>query len=402
MSSRSELRSSPAAPTAVSPAAAPRSLAPDVARGLMLLLIALAHTPAFANRPGSGDAASDFIRVLVADNQARWMFILLFGYAIGQLISRQAARGTDVAESINLLRRRGLVLLVVGLLHAVLLVPVDILAAYGTALLILAGVARATDRRLLIGAAATFPLSVGFIGWQTQRALSAQVSGERQSMVTAMTDTYLAHVLTELPTWLPETLLAAIIVTPGMLLGIWASRRRLLDEPEHHLPTLRTVAIAGLTIAVAGRLPAALLAAGTWTTDAAGMFWLVGVLHTTTGYAGGIGLAAMVALITTTARSGTMITALAALGQRSLTFYLGQSAVLLVMFYPFTLGLYDNVTLAGSCLIAVGMWCASVIIADIMRRAGTRGPLEDLVRRLIYRTTRPEVKIAAKANDDQH
>jgi uncharacterized membrane protein YeiB len=209
-------------------------------------------------------------------------------------------------------------------------------------------------------------------------------------------------VLTELPTWLPETLLATIIVIPGMLLGIWASRRRVLDEPARHLPTLRTIALTGLTIAVAGRLPAALLAAGTWTTDAAGMFWVVGVLHTMTGYAGGIGLAAVVAVITTRVRSGTVITALAALGQRSLTFYLGQSVVLLVLFYPFTLGLYDDVTLAGSCLIAVGMWCASVIIADIMRRAGIRGPLEDLVRRLIYRTTQRKVETAAKAKDEQH
>ncbi|MEQ4719027.1 NAD-binding protein [Nonomuraea sp. B19D2] len=82
-----------------------------------------------------------------------------------------------------------------------------------------------------------------------------------------------------------------------MLVGLWAARRRILDEPERHLPLLRRISLIFIGVSIAGRLPAALLATGVWTTGSAPVSWAVAVAHDLTGYAGGIGMAAIVALM---------------------------------------------------------------------------------------------------------
>jgi uncharacterized membrane protein YeiB len=76
--------------------------------------------------------------------------------------------------------------------------------------------------------------------------------------------------------------------------------------------------------------------------------------------------------------------ALASLGRHSLTFYLAQSLAWLVLFYPFTLGLADDVSFAGAAAIGVAVWLTTVVAAWAMERAGRAGAVEALVRHLIY------------------
>ncbi|MFD7022857.1 DUF418 domain-containing protein [Promicromonospora sukumoe] len=375
-----------------------RALAPDVARGLMLLLIALAHAPGFVSdrAPTTGNTATELLRSLLAENQARSMFIVLFGYAMGQLLYRQEARGAGPAETRRLLRRRGLVLVGVGLAHYALLVPVDIVATYGFALLLLATMVTSRDKVLLRTAAATLPLGVALIGWTYQRAVALELSGGQSGMTPYMADDYPSHVVSGLPGWLPETVLSVVVVVPGMLFGIWAARRRYLDEPRAHAVLLRRAAITLLLVALVTRLPEALVVAGLWVPAQAGTGWALAILHTLGGCAGGVGLAALVGVLVArrvpdagSATPGPLTTALAALGCRSLTFYLAQSLVWLVLFYPFTLGLADTVSFAGAAAVAIGVWVLSVVAAAAMERAGRAGPAELLVRRLAYPPHRP-------------
>jgi uncharacterized membrane protein YeiB len=395
----------PARPAGPLRASLDRALAPDIARGVMLLLIALAHAPGFVSdrAPTAANTVTELVRSLLAENQARSMFIVLFGYAMGQLLYRQEARGTGPVETRRLLRRRGLVLVGVGLAHFALLVPLDIVATYGFALLFLAAMVTARDRVLLWTAAATFPLGLALIGWTYQRAVAVELSGGQAGMTPYMSATYPAHIVSGLPTWLPETVLSVVVVVPGMLFGIWAARRRYLDEPRVHAVLLRRTAIGLLLVALATRLPEALVVSGFWVPAATSTEWALALLHTFGGYAGGVGLAALVGVLVVGRRrdgergaggrggpagagraDGWLATALAALGQRSLTFYLAQSLVWLLLFYPFTLGLSGTVSFAGSAAIAVGVWAASVVVAAAMARAGRPGPAEMLVRKLTY------------------
>ncbi|MEV4361282.1 DUF418 domain-containing protein [Nonomuraea sp. NPDC049625] len=360
-----------------------RALAPDLARGFMLLLIALSHAPAFVGDwdagPAALDAAAKFIKSLLADNQARDMFVFLFGYGLGQLAHSRQARGGDWASIRSLLRRRALWLIVIGFLNTVVLVPIDIIAVYGLTLLVLAPLVRARDSVLWWTGLLTLVPATLLLAWQSVVAQAKPVA-----MAEFMEPTFAAHLVAAIPSWPVETAISTVMVVPGMMLGIWAARRRFLDEPERHLPLLRRVTVVLIGVAVAGRLPAALLAAGAWTPTSVPVSWAVAVAHDLTGYAGGIGMAAAIGLVAVKVRRGRLTTALAALGQRSLTFYLFQAVVWVVLFYPFTLGLRDGVSFALTFGIAVGVWLLSIVLAEWLRAVGHRGPAEVFLRRMSY------------------
>ncbi|WP_431924830.1 DUF418 domain-containing protein [Nonomuraea jabiensis] len=360
-----------------------RALAPDLARGFMLLLIALSHAPAFVGDwdagPAALDAVAKFIKSLLADNQARDMFVFLFGYGLGQLAHSQQARGSDWASIRGLLRRRALWLIVIGFLNTVVLVPIDIIAVYGLALLVLAPLVRARDSVLWWTGLLTLIPATLLLAWQSVAAQAKPVT-----MAEFMEPTFAAHLIAPIPSWPVETAISTITVVPGMMLGIWAARRRFLDEPERHLPLLHRVTVVLIGMAVAGRLPAALLAAGGWLPTSAPAGWAVAVAHDLTGYAGGIGMAAAVGLVAVKVRRGRLTMALAALGQRSLTFYLFQAVAWVVLFYPFTLGLRDGVSFTVTFGIAVGVWLLSIVLAEWLRAVGHRGPAEVFLRRMSY------------------
>ncbi|UBU14655.1 DUF418 domain-containing protein [Nonomuraea gerenzanensis] len=372
-----------------SPAAAPssdRSLAPDLARGVMLLLIALSHAPAFVGDWNTGpawlDATAKFVKSLVADNQARNMFVFLFGYGLVQLLAGQQARGTGWPAVKSLLRRRAWWLIVIGFCNAVVFVPIDIVAVYGLTLLVLAPIVRARASVLWWTGGLTLVPATLLLAWQ-----SVVAQADPSTIAEIMEPTFAAHLLAGLPVWPANTVVSTVMVVPAMAMGILAARRRLLDEPERHLPLLRRLAAAGLTVALLGRLPAAAMAAGLWSADSAAVSWTVAVAHDLTGYAGGIGLAAAVGLVAAGLRGGRLTTALAALGRRSLTFYLFQALVWVVLFYPFTLGWHDDLGYAAALGIAVAVWVVSIVLADGMRAVGHRGLAEILLRRLTYRSS---------------
>ncbi|MGC7097443.1 DUF418 domain-containing protein [Amycolatopsis lurida] len=370
-------------------AATARALAPDLARGLMLLLIAIAHAPEFIAAPSAGlsvsDSAGEFVKSFVADNQGRPMFVLLFGYGLGQLARREHDRGGDWPSIRKLFRRRGFWLVVIGFVHAVFLAPVDIISMYGLALLLLAPMARARDSMLLWTVAVTFVPATLAMAWFSEIARTAGAGGGQANVATDMATGYGRHVVSGLVAWPFSVLLGILLVVPGMVLGLWAARRRILDEPRRHRRLLSRVAVSALGVALVGRLPMALIDAAVWA-PSVHTVQAATVAHIVTGYVGGIGLAAAVGLIAIKIGSsrGRFTTAFVALGQRSLTFYLFQSAVWLVLFYPFTLGLWDEVGTAGAVGIAVATWLLSVVLAEGLRRGGYRGPTEVLLRRLAY------------------
>ncbi|MER6948384.1 DUF418 domain-containing protein [Nonomuraea sp. NPDC000554] len=378
-------------PTVAPTSATARSLAPDLARGFMLLLIALAHAPAFVSHwdlgPSALNTAAEFVRSLLAENQARPMFVFLFGYGLGQLYQRQRARGGDWTSTRKLLRRRSLWLIVIGFANTVVLVPFDVVAVYGLTLLVLAPLVRARDSVLWWTSALTLVPATALLAWQSVTALAAAAGGTSITMAQYMEPDLVAHLVASIPSWPVETAVSTVMVVPGMLLGVWASRRRILDDPERHAALLRRVTLIFVGVSVIGRLPMALLLTGAWTTSSTPVAWAVAVAHDLTGYLGGVGMAAAVGLVAIRLGRGhgPLTTALTALGQRSLTFYLLQSVVWLALFYPFTLDLRDDMGSAATFGIAVALWAASVLLAEWMRRAGHRGPAEVLLRRLSYR-----------------
>lgn len=179
-------------------------------------------------------------------------------------------------------------------------------------------------------------------------------------------------------------------ILPAFAFGIWAARRRVLDEPGRHRRLLTRTAWWGIAISLAGGTPLMLAETQVWEPGTAAAV-SVYALHSVTGLAAGLGYAALIALIADrqAARTpGPLTRALAACGQRSLTCYLLQSVAFVALFSPWAAGLGTELSDSAASGIAVIVWAATVAIAAAMARVGNRGPFESLLRRLTYRRER--------------
>src|SRR5215204_2698718 len=135
----STLQVAPASIAARGPVrSAERSLAPDLARGAMLLFIALANAPGLAAGGPTRDVAleslervANAVLSLFVHARAYPVFAVMFGYSLVQLARRQTEAGASPARVRSLLLRRNAWLFVFGFVHAALLYFGDFLGAYG-------------------------------------------------------------------------------------------------------------------------------------------------------------------------------------------------------------------------------------------------------------------------------
>jgi uncharacterized protein len=354
-----------------------RALGPDLARGLMLLFIALANSHYFllgqqyvGGFPTDGstlDTAVAWLLSTFVDGRAFPMFGLLFGYGIAHIVRRNDHLGPRAVNAI--LRRRSLILIVVGLLDAILFYAGDILAMYGVLLFVGIVLVRRPDWLLLVVASAFFLINA--LPDVNSTSIST-VAPDPSAVPPDLLSSLVAHAE-----------VAAVVALLGPIgfvcpfaVGLWAGRRQILERPAEHRRLLRIVAAVGIGAAVLGAQPAALLVAGGYRRpDEAVLQFL--------------GYAALICLISTRLQNRGVVAAVAATGQRSMTCYLLQSPVWFVVFTPFMLGLADDLSVTATALIAIAVWTATVVLAEWMRRTRRRGPFETLTRRISYQGLRP-------------
>ncbi|PSK88961.1 putative membrane protein YeiB [Murinocardiopsis flavida] len=379
-------------------AAAPRHLTPDLARGFMLLLIAMAYAPLYVagaeyglnyhpTDGGTADRVTNFLRLVLLDNRSYPMFAALFGYGLATVAARRSAAGDGPGEVRRLLRRRGLFLLLFGFAHGVLVFPGEILGAYGVATLLVGWLMVRPERALLRAAAVLVPIHVILVPMFTLIA-SHYMYAEAEHVVPGYSPAEMVGRVAEYPV-VPFFSLLAYPVLLAMVLGAWAGRRSLLADPAAHRRLLVRTAAIGIGVSVAGALPAGLVAAELWQTTATldGVLMAVQVL---TGVAGGIGYAALFGVISarTGDRPGPVARALAAAGARSLSCYLFNSIVLAVLLSPSLLGLEAGLTSTGAVFVAAGVWAVGVALAVLLQRSGRGGPADVFLRRLVNRPAR--------------
>jgi uncharacterized protein len=388
-----------AAPTPVTE----RALAPDLARGVMLLLIALAHVPWFlwTSELGStllhpadggiGDRIAQAVTIVFVDGRAWTLFGLLFAYGIGQLHARLIAAGSTERDVRRLLRTRHWWLLAFGLVHAALLWQGDILGTYGVlGLLLVPLFLHRSDRTLkiwiwvLLGVAALVNLALAALG-QLAPTGAGTIALQQQA---AAEQSYLVSTLLRLALWVPTPVssLASLVMPAAFLIGILAARHRVLDAPGRHIPLLRRTAVVGLALGWGLGSLQALLHLGVLVVPNPSAFVS---LHLFTGIFAGVGVAAAFGLIAHRISSGTPplpVRALVALGRRSLSGYLAQSLIFVPVLAAWGLGLGARLTSATAMLVGIGVWLLTVVVAYRLDIAGTRGPAEVLLRHLTYRT----------------
>ncbi|XEC93305.1 DUF418 domain-containing protein [Paenibacillus tarimensis] len=375
-----------------------RSLAPDLGRGFMLLLIVVAHAPVYLftketfmlTRPLGEHRLDDIVNLiglLFVDNRAYPMFAALFGYGLAAMVARQMDRGVPEAQAKRLLRRRSWLLIVFGFIHLVVIGGADILAVYGVSGLILGRLLFKPERtrlRTMILISLLYLIIIP-LAWI---AVFPIVTGDEMNLGLNSSHTYFI-LASEHAIAFPILILFNLLLYPMLLIiaiGIWSAHKRWLDNPVRVRPQLKRIAIGGICISMVGALPYALVGANMWGPDTSLVSWFL-ILHILSGVAGGLGYTALVALIGISARrtAPKVTELLASVGKRSLTFYIYQEAMLVLLLSPVALGLGDGLDSAGAFATAVLIWLSGIFIAAWLERHGWNGPADALLRKLVYR-----------------
>jgi uncharacterized protein len=391
-------------PTALGPVSPKdRAIAPDLARGAMLLFIALANSSGYAAAATAANAtiqalerAVNVVLLTFVHARAYPVFAIMFGYSLVQLARRQEAAGASRSDVRYLLLRRNVWLIVFGFFHAALLYFADFLAAYGiigilaTFLLLY----RERIQRVVLWLWGVSVLEliglVGYLAYQWPRS-GAETTGAAINAADSSSATdYISSIATRLNEWPMHTatVIPAIFV---VCLGMWAANRRLLEDLQQHRRLLRTIALVCLPIAFVCAVPLA-LADGKIVHVDADTYFVMNLLHKVSGMFGGPGYVAAIGLIAADVREPSgWIGRIIALGRRSLSGYLFQSFAWLMLLAPFTLylGQRSGAPLTTAAVTAIAVWMFSVYVANVMEQRGYRGPAETLLRRLTYRAPIP-------------
>ena len=400
--------------------------APDVARGFMLLLIALANVGFWVAGPeGRGPSTADrtwaFIRALFIDQRAYPLFALLFGFGLATMVNRRMASGIDAycqqltgglrapsaaeldqareqaaVDARRLVRRRGLWMLLFGLIHGAFF-PSEIIGTYGIVAVVFAGwFAHKHHKRQLAVCALVLlsqfvPVVLAMLfgsGGEAAAsgAAAAAPTGAGESMASA-----LPWFVTNVNGWFFTALSAAFttMILPAAFLGARLADTDLIAHPERHRGLLTVAGIGGLALGALGALHELLVpltSAQPWAADSA----LIMVL----GLAGGCGWLAVLALYAGGPTSDNRLTGLRWLlsnvGRRSMTAYLSQTVMFAGIFViaPRLTGRPLELGLVASAAVAVMVWLTTVVLCAVLERLGMPGPFEVLLRAAVARSER--------------
>ncbi|PEC08247.1 glyoxalase [Bacillus toyonensis] len=373
-----------------------RAVSLDLARGTMLLLIVLAHAPLYLYAADPGimhrvesssffDQIVNLFGIFIIDNRARAMFAVLLGYGLVLAFEGQISKGKNEIQAVKIVRKRSLYLILFGIVLAVLIGGQDILMAYGLAGIFVSPLLKCKMKTLIrtfIIIAILYTIFIPII-W----GLNMQSIGDYGfSPDVSAKDTYLSTTMIRLLFFpiIPVLIHFMFPILPSVILGLWIAKYKLLIKPEQQLKKLYFITTIGLAISLIGALPLSFI--GTIWYPTVFTVGMINGIHILTGIAGGLAYATGFGIIGSRLKNpGYFSLALIALGKRSLTFFVLNEALLVIFLSPVAFDLGGHVSNAFAALIAICIWISSVIVALIMEKNNLNGPLEILLRRLVYK-----------------
>lgn len=362
-----------------------REALPDRLRGAALLGIVVVNAAYLGisaegftadSVDGVGNRLTALLVATFAQGKFYLLFSFLFGYSASFILRDQSAPNRR-----RYLRRMG-ALFLFGLAHAVFFFVGDILITYAILGLLLLVVSRASDRALRTWTIASIAVSVFFT--LTLSALLAAFPEEGsglEGLESALaTGSFAEAALARLEA-LPTVLLSVFLLQGPMafaafVLGLLASRRRLLADPAAHLDLWRTLSRWGWGIglplqAIAAGLQIGSIAAGNSYSLAGAAGLALGFITAPVLAAGYLGSIALLL-----ARRPTALAFLAPAGRMSLTVYIGESALLSIVFSAYGLGFFGQWRALAVVTTAIASWIVLSVVAWAWMRRFNKGPLE--------------------------
>jgi len=376
---------------------ASRDVLPDLLRGLALLGIVVVNAPYLGSSTlgfpseavaSGADAAAAFLVIALAQGKFFLLFSFLFGYSLAYVLR------DDRPDGRARFRRRLLVLAAFGIAHAVLLFAGDILLTYAVLGVVLLRLARSTDRTVRraargvflvgtllltagLGLQAAFPQEIAAVD-PAALAFDAGIAGATFGDAIALRAAVLPTVLGTVAFAQGPYALAAFLV------GLLAARRRLLTDPAAHAPLWRRLMRIGLGVGLPVQLVATVLQVdairdGVPSGTAGSLGLLLGFVTAPLLTAGYVGLVA-----TGVARRPDLMRWTWPAGRMSLTVYLGQSLLLVLVFGGLGIGpgLFGELGTAAVVSVGIATWVVLTALSAWWLRSHDRGPLEAVVARL--------------------
>ena len=454
---------SPENPAPVTPAAKPperfqsftgpasvRYPAPDVARGFMLLLIALANVVFWVDYlpEAAGGTALDqawiALRGALVDRRSYPLFAMLFGFGLAVMARRRIeaamrsaedalppgadtqtrerhlarARETATVDARRLIRRRGLWMILFGAVHGMIFAG-DIIGTYGIIAAVFAGtvVRRKRTRMLVVGIVMTLVCawSMSYMGWAVGGGPEAAGITASESMAfspVARATPGPSLPISNLIGWVFSTFFAltSAMTIPATFLGVRLADSDLMSRPDRHRRALLVGGAAALIVGAAGSVLNTRLTGGapiytmltgsrpdpqSLLTGPAMPVWLASLAPVIDMLTGLVGACGWLALLAAWAGPGTGAPLrgahwlLSAVGRRSMTVYIGQTILFALIFGALLLTGAPAPGEAVLALIAVVVWAVLAGACAWMERSGrTRGPLEILLRHAVAASAR--------------
>ncbi len=374
-----------------------RLLVIDILRGVAVLGILIVNMDSYAwpldlSRLGWADSTGVFDRLagafirLFAEGKFYTLFSFLFGFGLAIQMGRAEARGAPIAR---LYARRLLVLLLIGLTHALLVWYGDILVTYAILGFPLLLFRHRRLKTLMIGTITCW-LVAALLEWLVSGIALAQWSEDVAGVARAIQiyghGTF-GHIFAQRLRDVKVLYLVGLSSLPTVfamfLLGLWAGRRGVFQDLGASRLLLKKTAFWGLVIGGAGNLVYVLGRDLTGETPSpldviSGMAHVLGAPLLMLGYV------ASIALLVQRESWRRRLAPLAPVGRMALTNYLLQSVICTTAFYSYGLGYYARIGLAGGLLLAVVIYVVQVVLSGWWMRRFAHGPMEWLWRVLTY------------------
>ncbi|RKH32514.1 DUF418 domain-containing protein [Corallococcus praedator] len=340
------------------------------------------------------------------------LFSLLFGLGFSLQMSRAEARGASV---VPVYRRRLGVLLLIGLTHMFALWVGDILSTYALVGFVLLLFRQREDRTVLTWVAVLFvvlPLLISvaqrygpeLLHGKEAAALAAKATRDedaarRTALLAGLSSDSVVtsqranarFAWQNLAT--PGRPLWMCIILGRFLLGLWAGRKRLMEDVERHRKLLRRILFWGLGVGTAVATLALVLNLRQrgMTMPVSPPAWMVGMRTLReVGYLFmGVGYAAAFALLFQKERGKRVLGVLAPAGRMALSLYLMQSLVSVWLYDGWGLGLVGHLPMSRSVLLSLGVFAVQVGLAHLWLSRFRFGPAEWLWRSLTYGRAQP-------------
>jgi uncharacterized protein len=365
-----------------------REVLPDRLRGIALLGIVVVNASYLAISAdgftqASVDGVANRLTALLVNTFAQGKFYLLFSFLFGYSASF-ILRDNSKPNRRRYLRRL-FALFLFGLAHAVFFFIGDILITYAILGLLLLAVSRRSDGALKRWTIAAVAVALFFILVVASLAAAFPEEGsglgdlEWALASGSFADAALAR-LEALPTvFFAVFFLQGPMAFAAFVVGLRASRVRLLADPGANLDLWRKLARWGWAIglplqAVAAALQIGAIAAGTPYSPAGAVALALGFTTApilTAGYIGSIAL-----LIH---RKPRFLSIMAPAGRMSLTVYIGESALMSLVFTAYGLDYFARWGAFPVVLTGIASWALLSVFAWLWMKRFSRGPLESML-----------------------